>query len=284
MALLHAFAAHRRDDLSAVATFDHGTGHAASRAVELVVRECLGRGLTVVAGRAADRPDGRRTEAAWREARWSFLRAVADDRRATIVTAHTADDQVETVAMRILRGASARGLAGMAVRTAGVERPLLGITRAMLTDYAARAGVPFIDDPSNDNRAHLRNRLRLELLPAFEAARPGFLRALLDLAERSAAWRHALAVLADPLAVHTDAGTLAVDAAALADLTTDGLASLWPELAARAGVVLDRRGAARLAEWSARAHPGQRMPLSGGAVVERTARTFVVRAKVRAER
>jgi hypothetical protein len=68
-----------------------------------------------------------------------------------------------------------------------------------------------------------------------------------------------------------------VDADALTSLTPAGLAEVWPEVAGRAGFVLDRRGIERMAEWTSRARPGQRTPLSGGVVAERTARTFVVR-------
>jgi len=277
MALLHAFAAHRGPDLSAVATFDHGTGVAAAEAVDLVVRECLRRGVPVVAGRAPDGPAGRRTESAWRTARWAFLRAVAAERRATIVTAHTLDDQAETVAIRILRGASARGLAAMEAPTPGVVRPLLGIRRAALAAYAQAERVPFREDPSNDDRAYLRNRLRAELLTAIEARRPGFGGELVEVGRRAAAWRRDLAALVDQVDARIVEGAVVIDAAPLTELTTDGLAIVWPELAARAGVVMDRRGIARVADWSTSATAGQRMPLSGGAVVERTARTFVLR-------
>ena len=70
---------------------------------------------------------------------------------------------------------------------------------------------------------------------------------------------------------------MVVDADALASLTPEGLAIVWPEVAGRAGYVLDRRGIERWAAWTARARPGQQIPLSGGVVAERTARTYVVR-------
>ncbi len=292
MALLHAFLQYRPHDPPAVATFDHGSGAAAAEAVELVVRECLRRSVPVMAGRSAVSgalagsvaaespaidPPAVRTEAAWREARWTWLRAIAKERRATIVTAHTLDDQAETVAMRILRGASARGLAAMAAPSAGVTRPLLGVGRADLADYAARHEVAFLDDPTNGDARFLRNRLRADLLRAAEAVRPGFSADLSAIGTRAAAWRHALRVLVDGLGVRCVEGALVIDAQPLASLASDGLGIVWPELAARAGVVMDRRGIARAAAWTTRARPGQRMPLSGGAVLERTARTFVVR-------
>lgn len=279
MALLHAVCAHRPEALSAVATFDHGTGVAAAAAAELVVSECLARGVPVVAGRAPDGQRGRRSESVWRDARWAFLRTVAAERRAIIATAHTADDQAETVAIRILRGASARGLAGMAAETSTVARPLLEVRRAEVAAYAERHGVRFMDDPTNADRAYLRNRLRADLLAAVEAARPGFVDELLAIGERAARWREELAAIVDACGVTLIAGGAVVQAESLATMDVDGLACVWPEIAARAGVVMDRRGIERLAAWSRRARAGQRMPLAGGATVERTGRTFVVRSR-----
>jgi tRNA(Ile)-lysidine synthase len=277
MGLLHAFVNVRPSDLAAVATFDHGTGVAAAQAVELVVRECLRLGVSVVAGRAPERSStARPPESLLRAARWAFLRAVAEERSATIVTAHTRDDQAETVAMRILRDASARGLAGMAAPRAGVVRPLLTVTRGDLARYVEQVEIAFIDDPSNTDHAYLRNRLRADLLKAAESVRPGFTDELIAVGARAAAWRAHLATFVDALGAHRVGSAVVVAAEVILPLSLEGLAILWPEVASRAGVVLDRRGVARLAAWSPRALPAQRIPLSGGAWVERTARTFVL--------
>lgn len=282
MALLHAFAEERRSDLSAVATFDHGTGVSAAESVELVVRECLRRGISVVAGRAPERPGvARASESVLREARWAFLRAVAEERRAVIVTAHTRDDQAETVAMRILRDASARGLSAMEWPLSDVVRPFLDISREDIVRYAREAGIPYKEDPSNTDPVYLRNRLRADVLAAAERARPGFREELVAIGRRATAWRTELARLVDLLAAHRVGDAVVVQAEALATLTPAGLAVVWPEVAGRAGFVLDRRGIERLAGWTARARPGQRAPLSGEVIVERTARTFVVRRATR---
>jgi tRNA(Ile)-lysidine synthase len=278
MALLHAFAEARPADLSAVATFDHGTGVAAAESVELVVNECLRRGISVVAGRAPERPGSlRAAESVLREARWAFLRAVAEERRAVIVTAHTRDDQAETVAMRILRDASARGLAAMAWPSTGVVRPLLDLGREDVARFARAARVPFIEDPSNADPVYLRNRLRADFMAAAERVCPGFREELVAIGHRAAAWRSELVQLVDLLGVRRVGDAAVVEAEALSSLTPAGLAVVWPEVAGRAGFVLDRRGIERMVEWTPRARPGQRTPLSGGVVAERTARTFVVR-------
>src|SRR5690348_9755078 len=98
----------RRD--TRVLTFDHGTGAHATAAADLVAREAARLGLDVRVGRGVLRDA---SEAAWRAARWRFLRDAAP-KGAVIATAHTRDDQLETVVMRVMRDAGARGLAGLA--------------------------------------------------------------------------------------------------------------------------------------------------------------------------
>src|SRR5204863_4438151 len=97
------------------------TGPAATRASELVASEAAALGFSVVIGHASL---AGRTEAEWRSARHAFLTDVARRTAATVATAHTRDDQVETVLMRVMRHAGARGLAGLYARS-GVVRPLL---------------------------------------------------------------------------------------------------------------------------------------------------------------
>lgn len=89
MALLHAMVRWAPDRLAAVATFDHATGDYATEAASLVAAQARRLGVTVVRERA--RVAGA-TEAAWRDARWSFLRRVARGFKARVATAHTRDD------------------------------------------------------------------------------------------------------------------------------------------------------------------------------------------------
>ncbi len=121
MALLEAAAHAARGRIAVVATYDHGTVAAARRAVRVVRAACARLSLPGVCGGGMDLP---RTEAAWRAARWKFLRGVAEAHGARIATAHTRDDHVETVLMRALRGSGARGLAGLDAESA-VVRPFL---------------------------------------------------------------------------------------------------------------------------------------------------------------
>jgi len=281
MVLLHAFADCRyRTDIAAVATFDHGTGAAATRAARLVHREGERRELTVVSEKLVPRSGA--TESDWRRARWRFIRAWARELKATPVTAHTRDDQLETVVMRALRdprNTSARGLAAMYAerRGPGVARPLLDVTREAVVAYAARHAVPFVEDPSNANRGHLRNRVRLDLLPALERVHPGFGEAMLRISRDAAAWRTSVEAVVDSLGTETLPGSaVVVDVERLRTMGVAALAAVVPAIAARAGVFLDWRGTERLVGFALTGRAGGRIPLSGGAEARRTARTLVV--------
>jgi tRNA(Ile)-lysidine synthase len=249
-----------------VVTFDHGTGAAATAAAALVVREATRLGLRVRSGRA----DGlATTEAEWRAARWAFIRSVVPpDHR--VATAHTQDDQLETVVIRAMRGAGARGLAALAVPADGVIRPFLHLSRAALRRYADVRGVPFVDDPSNLSRTHLRNRVRLDLLPAIRRLRPEFGAEMLAVADRAARLRAEVDALALRFVSNGPvASTFRVAREELATYDSRALCALWPAIAARAGVTLDRRGTLRLAQFTTSGTPGSRIQLSGGIEVLR---------------
>jgi tRNA(Ile)-lysidine synthase len=277
MVLLDAFARLRPDAIAAVATFDHGTGAFARSAVE-VVRQFTAqitapRGITFVHGAASDLPP---TEAAWRGARWRFLRETAARFDARVATAHTRDDQVETVFIRVLRDSGPRGLAGL-LADGDIVRPLVRLPRAFNAEYAEARGVRFLEDPSNLSRRYLRNRVRLELLPAFEASCPGFSADLLSLSERAAAWRRSVERLVAALNPKGEKGSVFVDASAILAYDHDARAILWPALAARAGIALDKRGTVRLAAFSKYQGRTQRVQLAGGHEIIRRSRTFEIR-------
>jgi tRNA(Ile)-lysidine synthase len=274
MALLEAAARIVSRRVVAVAAFDHGTGPHATEAVHLVAARARAHGLPFVGGRA---PDGLPpTEAAWRAARWRFLVDVARARDASIVTAHTRDDLLETVVMRVLRGSGARGLAAMLVPSPGapvaIHRPLLDVPRAEVARWAAREEVRWVEDPGNASRRWLRNRVRLDLLPAMERASPGVGEELLALARRAAEVRAALdrcAARLGDVRVRGAGRTLVIAASDLAGYDADALAALWPALAARLGLALDRRGTNRAAAFTIRARQGGTVQLSGGFELQR---------------
>jgi len=134
-------------------------------------------------------PPERPTEAWARASRYEALFEVAQRLGCSMVaTAHTADDQAETVLMRILRGVGREGLAGILLKSTpidGVEliRPLLSFRKSELEDYVRRMGLPTSIDESNYDLSLLRNRVRLRLLPLLESEyRRGSVEALSRLA------------------------------------------------------------------------------------------------------
>lgn len=260
--------------IAAVATYDHGTGAAATEAATLVEQTAERLGLSSLTGRRTSAPG--ESEATWRSARRAFLRGWATEYRARIVTAHTRDDQIETVAIRILRGSGVRGLAAMDVDS-GPLRPLLGVSRPQIASYADVFRVQWVEDPSNAGRGFLRNRVRHDLLPAFEAVHPGFRDELAEVGRAAGAWRREVEAMVDGLQPVIGNGTLVVRRSALAHFDRDGLSLIWPALGARVGVTFDRRGTERLAKFTMAKGNGGSIPLSGGVTVERTATSFVMR-------
>ncbi len=244
-----------------VATFDHRTGPHATKAANLVEGRATALGLRCVVGMAT-RQGTRESE--WRDERWRFLRATAISFGAIVATAHTLDDQLETVFMRILREAGPRGLAGLYAES-DIARPFLALRRRELVAYAAANDVKYEEDPSNESRAHLRNRVRHELLPAITRVRPTFDRDLLTVARMAAQWRGDMAEAVGQfgLTVSSD-GSLRVAREVLAGYDAEALRALWPAIAAEAGVVMDRRGTHRVAEFTMKGHTGGSIQLSGG--------------------
>jgi tRNA(Ile)-lysidine synthase len=120
-----------------------------------------------VAARA--RAERRSLEDAARAARYEFLEDARQRCHADVVAlGHTRDDQAETLLLRLIRGAGARGLAGMHPRNGTIIRPLLECRRAELRAYLAELGVEFVHDTTNDDVSIPRNRVRAELLPLLE--------------------------------------------------------------------------------------------------------------------
>ncbi|MEO5618308.1 MAG: tRNA lysidine(34) synthetase TilS [Candidatus Eisenbacteria bacterium] len=120
-------------------------------------------------------------EAGLRRLRRGFLLGAARRARAVaIVTAHTADDQLETLLLRLARGAGLRGLGGMRDRAGGWIKPLLAATRADIEADLNRAGLAWREDATNASRDFARNRIRHDVVPALVAAtgntRPGLAR------------------------------------------------------------------------------------------------------------
>jgi len=154
----------------------HGLRGAAADADRAFVRDaCVRLGVPLtdacwdtrrrMAGRGWSGQDG------LRRLRREFLAGIA--RRvdaAAIATAHTADDQLETLLLRLGRGAGLRGLGGMRERAGRWIKPLLEATRAEIEADLRRAGWTWREDDSNRSRDYARNRIRHDVIPALAAA------------------------------------------------------------------------------------------------------------------
>src|SRR5262245_37035187 len=174
---------------------------------------CARLGVSVEAARwdctARMRRRGTRGEAGLRELRREFLVTAA--RRvgaAAIATAHTADDQLETLLMRLARGTGLTGMAGMRARRGVWIKPMLHATRADIERDLRQHGLAWREDASNATPAYLRNRIRHGAVPALLAALGGPASGATARRERLA---HRAAMLAEELA---DAGRVLARVAA----------------------------------------------------------------------
>ncbi len=152
-----------------VAHVHHGLrGKAADADAAFVIAEAARRGLGATVERLAPAERGRGTSLElWaREARYRCLEAVRKKVRGSrLVTAHTQNDQAETLLLNLLRGTGPRGLAGIPKSRERIIRPLLAVSRAEVEAYAASRRVAFCQDASNASDAYRRNRIRHHLLP-----------------------------------------------------------------------------------------------------------------------
>ncbi|MBN2981258.1 tRNA lysidine(34) synthetase TilS [Cohnella algarum] len=199
MALLHMLKelSERDGFLVVAAHVNHRFRGAEADGEEATVRQ-VAEGWGIVCETAAiDVPayiaaTGKNPQSAAREKRYEFLREVARRRGAgTIALGHHADDQAETVLMRILRGTGIGGMAGIPERRREKEleliRPLLRITKHELLEYGARNGIPHVVDSSNAKTHYFRNAVRLDILPMLEKYNPRLRPALIRLSELASA-------------------------------------------------------------------------------------------------
>ncbi len=150
---------------------DHGVAATRAEALAVIQAACtdLAVPLTVA---AVSVPLGADWEGRARAARYAALAQLAAGSDCTVIaTAHHADDQAETLLLRLCRGAGPDALAGIwAARDDGVVRPLLSLTRAQLREL--HGDLPWWTDPSNAELQPARNRIRHLALPALTAAEP----------------------------------------------------------------------------------------------------------------
>lgn len=227
-------AAHERTDARVVvAHVNHGLRGTASDEDAAFVRaraEAWGAQAEIVevslpARARARAAGGAAVEADARRARYAALREIADRVGADrILTAHTADDQAETVLLRLVRGAGLRGVAGMAPRSrvqgVRIARPFLSVTRRQVIAYVERHAIPYRRDASNDETAAARNFVRHEIVPRLEArlnpaAREALLRAASTFREANDDLERRAARIYRRLLLERDEEKISLDAPAL---------------------------------------------------------------------
>ncbi len=172
---------------------------------------------------------GEGLESAARMARYEFLKATAANHGARyVVTAHTADDQAETILHRIVRGTGVAGVAGIPklrrlAPTVTLMRPLLDFRRIEIESYLQALGQSFRQDPTNTDVAFTRNRIRHVLLPLLaENYNPRIVEALLRLGDLSAQAQAVVdaqvEILSREAVIHESDGTVKLDCRRMAGI------------------------------------------------------------------
>jgi len=164
-----------------------------------------------------------------RDIRYSFLHELSEKEGAQrIALGHNMDDQAETVLFRILRGCGMDGISAMRPVRGKIIRPLLDISKSEIVDFLDNSGFAYRSDSSNKSKKYLRNKIRLELLPALEQYNPQIKASLSSLAgvcreENDFMEREALKVF-ETAVITTQ--SIEFDAAFLSTLQNNGSTSL----------------------------------------------------------
>lgn len=187
---------HRSGYSPIVAHFNHKLRPEADQEAEIIQQLAEIRGLPFTAGKGEvlklAEAGGQSIEEAARNARYRFMFATAEEIGAqAVVVGHSADDQVETVLMHLLRGSGMGGLSGMATRILPnpwselipLVRPLLGLWRDEILQYCQEQGFEPIIDVTNQDLTYFRNRIRHELIPILESYNPSIQKVLWRTAE-----------------------------------------------------------------------------------------------------
>lgn len=149
----------RRQSELIVAHFDHGIRLDSRDDATFVKALAKKYGLQFVSKR--EELGARASEELARKQRYAFLRNEAKKHAAGIVTAHHRNDLIETIAINIYRGTGWRGVAVFGAKE--IVRPLLGMRKAELYDYALKNGLEWVEDSTNHEQTYLRNRMRAKL-------------------------------------------------------------------------------------------------------------------------
>lgn len=163
------------------AHFNHQLRGGESDRDERFVRELCSRyDITLHVGVGTVTAGRKGLEAAARDARYGFLQTL----HGKIATAHTADDNAETVLMHMVRGTGLKGLGAIAPVRGNVIRPMLLVTRQQVLDFLREYHLSYVEDSSNETDAFLRNRLRHHVMPLLRQENPRLAESLSAMALR----------------------------------------------------------------------------------------------------
>lgn len=163
------------------AHFNHHLRGAESDRDEAFVREFCDRfQIPLLVGGGEITPGQKGLEAAARDARYAFFETIPGK----IATAHTADDNAETVLMHMVRGTGLKGLGGISPVRGKFIRPMLGVTRQQVLALLQEYCICYVEDSSNGTDAFLRNRLRHHVMPLLRQENPRIAENLSAMAQR----------------------------------------------------------------------------------------------------
>ncbi|MFD2671522.1 tRNA lysidine(34) synthetase TilS [Marinicrinis sediminis] len=184
-----------------IAHINHQLREQESRQEEQMVRE-LARSagvpfhVTHLDVKAEMAQSGKGLQEAARDLRYAFLTELATKRQASVALGHHADDQAETILMRVIRGTGIAGLGGMSVvryeKKVKLIRPLLRIPKVDLISFCEQGGYPYAEDSSNLSTRYTRNQVRLEVMPQLSKINPQISDALVRLGDQSRSDEHFL--------------------------------------------------------------------------------------------
>ena len=239
------------------AHFNHGLrGAESDRDAEFVADFCKGYDIPLYLEMGQVTAGAKGLEAAAREARYGFFKKLDGK----IVTAHTADDNAETILMHLVRGTGLKGLGGITPVRGNVIRPMLEISRKEVLNFLEEYSISHVEDSSNAENDFLRNRIRHHVMPLLQQENP---RLSQDLTAMAAGLRQDEAFL-DHAVPDTD------DVAVFRSLETAIQSRAISRFLIKSGVLEpSRANISSVIDLVYADNPSARVNLPGGVVIER---------------
>ena len=172
----------------------HLRGEESDRDAAFVKDFCNARQIPVHMGEGSVQAGEKGLEAAARNARYAFLQSLSGK----IATAHTADDNAETLLIHLIRGTGFKGLGGIVPVRENIIRPMLTVTRQEVLAFLAKENISYVTDSSNETDEFLRNRIRHHVMPLLKQENPSLSQNLSATALRLRQDEKALDALAEP--------------------------------------------------------------------------------------